>query len=81
MNARDVFGIILRSTALWVFVWGGWQTVAAFAELPEAIESVLGQATKELQVGPLIIYGVPAMIAGLLTFRFAESILWFTFRK
>jgi hypothetical protein len=81
MKGKDVFGIILRGMALWIIVWGAWQITGAIAVLPATLASFL--APSDLRIGSLgyLSYGLPALIGGILVLRFANAIVWFTYRE
>jgi hypothetical protein len=81
MTARDIFGLILRLLAVWLFVWGCWNLIAALFYLPATIQAFISQSTfaySSLRYG---IYGAPATVFGILVLRFADPIVRFTYRS
>ncbi len=81
MTSRDIFGLILRLTALWVFVWGCWQLTAAGAMSWRTLQSLMDGTTLPYTSFNYAAYGLPAVVGSVLVLRFAEWILTFTYRR
>jgi hypothetical protein len=81
MNSRDLFGLLLRLAALWVFVWGSWQLTASIAMLWRTIQALLHRTSLEYTSFNYFVYGVPAVIGSILVLRFADAIVAFTYRR
>ena len=81
MKARDIFGLVLRCAALWVAVWGAWQMAAAIVYLPATVHSFLGGDHPQIGSIAYFAYGFPGFLGGLLVLRFANAIVWFTYRE
>jgi hypothetical protein len=81
MKPSDVFGIILRSVALWIAIWGAWQMTAAIARLPATVEALFSAAPVGINSVEYFIYGFPAFLAGILILRFADALVGFTYRR
>jgi hypothetical protein len=80
MTARDIFGLILRLLAVWIFIWGAWQLTAALAVFPASVQAVI--SGNHLAYGSVTyaVYGLPAVFGSLLVLRFANAIIHFTYR-
>lgn len=81
MKAKDIFGLVLRCVALWVMIWGAWQMTAALVYLPATVRSFLGEDHPQIGSAAYFAYGCPGFLGGLLVLRFANAIVWFTYRE
>jgi hypothetical protein len=81
MTARDLFGLALRLLALFLCFWGLWYLVAGFVYLPAMIEGFTGEGPSSYASVHYAAYGLPAVIVALLMLRFANQIVYFTYRS
>ena len=81
MNARDVYGVILRVFALYLLLWGTWNVLAGVKYLPTSLAAVLARKSSEQGSFGYFFYGVPAVLAGWLMLRFAEECVDYTYRR
>ena len=80
MKPRDIFGIILRTVAVYLCIYGAWYTLAGISYIPATlIDAISGRGERHNAFG-WFIYGVPAFICGVLILRFAEGLVRFTYR-
>ena len=80
MKPRDVFGIILRTFALYLCLFGTWYILAGIKYLPATFLDALSGGSNQHTAFGWFIYGVPALLVGLLMLRFAEGFVSFTYR-
>ena len=81
MKPRDVFGIILRTIAVYFSVWGAWNSLAGIKFLPITIVAAFSRRENTYNSLGYFVYGLPALIGGLLILRFAERLVGFTYRE
>ena len=80
MKARDIFGISLRTAALYLCFYGAWYTLAGIKQIPATIFNELTGANDQHTSWGWFTYGIPALIVGLCILRFAEGLMRFTYR-
>jgi uncharacterized membrane protein YphA (DoxX/SURF4 family) len=80
MTARDIFGLILRLFLVWVFIWGCWQLAAALSYLPASVQSWLTGVHLPYTSFNYAVYGLPAVLVSAIALRFANAIIYFTYR-
>ncbi len=80
MQARDIFGLILRCLALWILFWSAYWIVGAMVNFPATIESYFTHAPAEPSSIKYLAYGVPGLLIGILVLRFADDVIAFTYR-
>lgn len=80
MTAKDLFGLILRSVALWLTIWGAWNTIAGLKYFPAAAAAALNHADNGPHALPYFIFGLPALLGGILALRYANAIIRYTYR-
>ena len=81
MKPRDIFGIVLRTAAVCLCIYGGWFTLAGIKYIPATFyTAVSGRSTEHNFLG-YFVYGIPAVIAGVIVLRYAEKFLNFTCRN
>jgi hypothetical protein len=81
MKASDLFGVILRSIAVWLCIWGAWQIIAGIKFLIPTIGALLSGHSYRYNSFNYLTYGVPAFLSGLIILIFAESIVRLTYRQ
>jgi len=82
MKARDIFGLVIRSVALYLFIWGAWNTLAGFKFLPATIIATLSNQTLPTYNSvDYWVYGMPAFFGGLFVLRFAETLVRSSYRE
>jgi|GEM_PF-3146402 len=81
MKPRDLFGIILRSLATSILVWGLWNTLAAIRYIYPTLLSLLNGTENDQSSVEYFIYGLPAVFGGIIVLRFAECFVNFTYRE
>jgi hypothetical protein len=79
MKPQDIFGLIVRSFALYLIVWGAWNTLAGFKYFPATVVSVLNGSSMQYNTFDYWIYGAPALILGLLALRYANAVTRFSY--
>ena len=81
MKPQDIFGLILRTIAVWLCIWGAWNSIAGFRFLLIAIlTAITGTPTHQDWFGYLI-YGIPAIIAGWMMLAYADDFVRFTYPR
>jgi hypothetical protein len=81
MKPQDIFGVILRSVALWLCVWGAWNTIAGIKYLLPTINAWTSGITFQHDSFGYFIYSLPALLSGLIILRFAEFFVSFTYPR
>jgi hypothetical protein len=81
MKPQDVFGIILRSIALWLCVWGAWNTIAGIKYLLPTINAWISGTNFQHDSFGYFIYGLPAFFSGVIILRFADFFVSFTYPR
>jgi hypothetical protein len=81
VTPRDIFGLVLRLTALWIFVWGCWQLSAAVAMLWRTLQALIDGTILPYTSFNYAVYGLPAVAGSVLVLRFADGIVDFTYRR
>jgi hypothetical protein len=79
MKPQDLFGVILRSIAVWLCVWGGWNTLAGIKYLLPTIRALVSGTRNLHDSFGYFIYGIPAFLSGVIILSFAESFVRFTY--
>jgi len=79
MKAEDIFGVILRSIAVWLCVWGSWMTIAGVKNLVPTIRAVTLGTTYQHDSFGYLIYGLPALFSGAMILTFADVFVRFTY--
>jgi hypothetical protein len=80
MTARDIFGLILRLLAVWIFIWGAWQLTAALAVFPASVQAIFSGSHIAYGTVAYTVYGLPAVLGSVIVLRFANAIIYFTYR-
>jgi hypothetical protein len=81
MKPQDIFGIILRSIAFWLCVWGAWNTIAGIKYLLPTITAWISGTTYQYDSFGYFIYGLPAFLSGIIILRFADFFVRFTYPR
>jgi len=79
MKPRDLFGLILRATCLFLIVWGAWYIIAGMKYLLSAILTLDANESSLSKPFSYLAYGVPAFISGVIGIRIAERLVDFTY--
>ena len=79
MKPQDVFGIILRSFAVWLCIWGAWNAIAGIKFLLPTIGALISGTSYQHDSFGYFIYGVPAFLAGIIILMFADFFVRFTY--
>jgi len=81
MKAKDIFGVILRTVALYLIIWGAWQLLAVIAYIPRTIALIASNDESSRNSIVYFVYGFPAFLSGILAFLFADTLVGFTYRR
>jgi len=78
MKPRDIFGIILRSVALYLVIWGSWNSIAGMRYFVATLAALLSGSANKCNFG-FFIYGIPALLGGILILWFADAVVNWTY--
>jgi hypothetical protein len=81
MKPQDLFRVIVRSIALWLCVWGSWNTLAGIKYLVPTLSAMISGRSYQHDSFGYLIYGVPALFGGLVVLMFADSLVRFTYPR
>ena len=79
MKPQDLFGVIFRTFGLWLAIWGSWNTLAGLKYLAPTIRSAITGATSRHDAFSFLVYGLPALFAGVVFLTFADAFVRFTY--
>ena len=79
MKPQDIFGIILRLVALYISLWGAWNTLAGIRWILPTIQSVIFGTSPKYSTIDYWFYGIPALLFGITIFLLAESLVGITY--
>jgi hypothetical protein len=75
MKARDVFGIIVRTGGFCTVLYAIWNVVFGIV----ASSGIINMASVPGLPGAYFVFGIPALIVGLLLMRFGRQIVRFSY--
>jgi len=81
MKPQDIFGIILRSMAVWLCIWGAWYTIAGLKYLVATITAAMSGTGPQGDLFGYFIYGIPALFGGAIILAFADWFVRFTYPR
>lgn len=79
MKPQDLFGVILRSIAVWLCAWGGWYLIAGVKYLLPTIRALISGSHNQHDAFGYFLYGVPAALSGIIILSFADAFVRFTY--
>jgi hypothetical protein len=79
MKPQDVFGLILRSVAVWLCIWGSWNTLAGIKFLVPTIRAAISGSSYQHDSFGYFIYSLPALLSGVIILTFADFFVRFTY--
>jgi uncharacterized membrane protein YidH (DUF202 family) len=79
MKPQDIFGIILRSLAVWLCIWGVWMILAGVKNLLPTLRAMAAGAKYPHDSFGYLVYGGPALFSGVVILMFADAFVRFTY--
>ena len=81
MKPQDIFGIILRSIAVWLCIWGAWNIIAGVKYLVPTIVAAMSGTSAHRDSFGFFVYGIPAFVSGGIILAFADSFVRLTYPR
>ena len=79
MTPQDIFGIIIRSTAVFMTLWGAWYMLAGIKYLLPTIKMLYFDKKIDLNGAGYWIYAIPAMVCGIIIYMHPEPLINLTY--
>jgi hypothetical protein len=77
VKARDIFGLIVRTSGLFVFLYSLWSVLSGVAYLLGAVQNT----AYEKYMNAYFTFGIPGLIAGLVLLLFGRQIVRISYPK
>jgi hypothetical protein len=81
MKPQDAFGVVLRSLAVWLCIWGTWNTLAGIKFLVLTLASAISGTGYRHESFGYFVYSFPALISGVIILAFADFFVSLTYRS